>query len=207
MREAANRHGDGVRVASGEGCAQVPGELLHLQGARDYLRVGGGERNYTADAQEVGRNQHVYVQDVAVQYLAMKYQLAQPDSLIAQFDVERVFGGAQAGRRMTTRADAADPAGDMRGLVVGTPAQHRFEETRRFNDLEFAFFDCAVAHVDDNVAMTLDAGHMVHIDFDILSHCRQSSFGAANVDIGRGSPLAGAMLVTMGDSSPMCCIW
>jgi hypothetical protein len=53
----------------------------------------------------------------------------------------------------------------MRGVQVGPPAQHGLEEARRLDDLQIALFEHAVLDVHDDVAVALDARHMMDIDF------------------------------------------
>ena len=163
MGEAADRHGDRVGVASGNGGAQVAGQLFHPQSAQHHVPVAGGQRDDAADAQEVGRDQHIGMQDMAIQNFTVEDELAQQLDLLAQLDAQRIFGGAQRGGGMTGRANATDTAGDMRGFGIVAAAQHGFEEAGRFDHLETAFFQLAVRDLDHNIAVTFDSGYMMYI--------------------------------------------
>ncbi len=91
MGETADGHGDRVGVASGDGDAQVARQFLHAQGAQYHVPVADSQRDNAADAQEIGRDQHIDVQDVAVQDLAVEDQLAQQLDLLAQLHAQRIF--------------------------------------------------------------------------------------------------------------------
>ena len=104
--------------------------------------------------------------------------------------------------------------------MIRALAQHRLEEARGFHDLQLAAFQRAVLDIYDNVAMSLDTGQVMYIDFDVFSHDRQASFGAAKVEIGRSGaavfvflrpfalvrPLR-LRLALKGASSPISIIW
>ncbi len=89
-----------------------------------------------ADAEQIGRHQHVGVKDMAVEHLAVKVELAQQHGLFGGLDAERLLGGAQRGGGVPDGANAADARGDVRRLGVRAAAEHGLEETRRLGNLQ-----------------------------------------------------------------------
>ena len=68
------------------------------------------------------------------------------------------------------RADAADAADDGLDIVVAAAAHHGLEEARRFGHLPLASFDLAVVDVDDDIAVAFDAGDVMNVDVNVLTH-------------------------------------
>ena len=79
-------------------------------------------------------------------------------------DAEGVIGGLHAGGGVADGADAADAAGDPRGLLVGPVLQQDLEEARRLDDLQVAPREAAVLEVDDDVAVPLDPRYVMDGD-------------------------------------------
>ena len=155
-----------MRVPSAEHHAQIAGEFLHAQRAQHHFGMGTRQRDDAAHAEEVRRDEHVGVQHMAVQNLAVEDQLAQQLGLLGQLHAQRRFQRLQRRHLVAHRADAADARGDVRHFRVRPPAQHRLEEARRLDDLQFAAFQLAVLGIDDDVAVAFDAGDVVNVNLD-----------------------------------------
>ncbi len=56
----------------------------------------------------------------------------------------------------------------MGHLQVTAPPDEGLKEARGFHHLPLAFLDLSFLDVDDDIAMTFDAGHMVHVDVDVF---------------------------------------
>ncbi len=179
--EPVHHHRDRVHVPSGQTRAGVVGRLLHPQRAQDHVLVGLHEREHAPDPEVVGSGEEVGVQHVALDELRVKHELAQEHGLLGRRDLERGLGGAQAGRRVPHRADAADAAGDLGQFVPAPSVEHGLEEAGRLDDVEGGPLQNAVLDVDAEVSVPFDAGQVLEIEFEVdgVTHRRPPS-GAAS---------------------------
>ena len=170
LGEAAHDAGDGMDVPAHEDVAEVVADGLHAKRATHDLLVRVDERHEALDAQEIGRDEEVDVEDMAVEDLEIEEELAEPQGLIGRDETERVLGGLDRCQGVAAGADAADTRGDVLGLEDASAAEHAFEESRRLHDVEPGPLEPALPGVDDDVAVTLDARQVLDLDIDGLSH-------------------------------------
>jgi hypothetical protein len=70
---------------------------------------------------------------------------------------------------VTDAADTTDAGSDVAEFIIRSPTYERLKETGSLDDLELALDDLAVLDVDDDVAMPLDTGDVMHVDINIYS--------------------------------------
>ncbi len=162
--EAADADVDRVHRAAADDLDQPVAGLLRPQPAFDHVGVLGGHREAGLVAEEVGRVQQVEVQRVALDPLAAVDQAAQRPQLPLDLDPQRVLHRLAGAGLVGDRADAADPGGDVGGLLEAAAAQQRLEEARRLVDpqLDVEHLLAAQAHV--HRALALDPGQGVGLD-------------------------------------------
>ena len=168
--EAAGHDARRVRGASADERAPLVRQPLEAQGPRHHVGVRRDEREDRRRAEQVGGHEEVDVQDVRVEVLGVLEELAELPGLRADLDAQGVLGGLDRGERVADGADAADAARDAGDLGVVAPAHHGLEEARGLGHLPLALLDLAVGHVDDDVAVALDAGQVVDVDTSVVAH-------------------------------------
>ena len=72
--------------------------------------------------------------------------------------LRRFYGG----ETVSARTDTADARSNMLGLKNGPPAQHTFKKPGRFHDMELAFLNFPVFHVDHYIAVAFYAGKILN---------------------------------------------
>ena len=108
-------------------------------------------------------------------------QLTELPALLADLDAERVLGGLDRRQRVADGADTADATGDARHLGIVPAAHHGLEEARGLGHPPLALLDFAVRHIDDDVAVTLDASQMLDVDAGGRGHGVASNELAVNI--------------------------
>ena len=162
--EAADPDVDRVDLAAADQGHQLVAGLLELEPAPDDLRLGLRQLDRALAAEEIRGVQHVDVERVALDPLAAIEQPAEIAERSLDRDPEGVLDRPAGAHLVGDRADAADPGGDVRGLVAGAAAQEGLEETRRLEDPKLGRAHLAVAHGDLERALALDPRQIVDLD-------------------------------------------
>ena len=178
--EAPDADVDGVdRPPADRGHEQVAG-ALDLQAAFEGGAIELGERDGVLASEEVRRVQEVDVQGVALDPLAAVEEPAQAPDAFVDLDTERVLHGRARAHLVGDRADAADPGGDVGGLVVAPADEQCLEEPRWLEDLEGDVGDDAVSHLDPQRPLALHPGQPLDGDASppvTVRHCPGSPDG------------------------------
>jgi hypothetical protein len=90
---------------------------------------------------------------MALQCFSMLGKQAETGSRFRYRNIHRVFGSPEARQAVADRADPADPRCQQTCRGEMFPLQHRFEESRRFNDIPACFFYLAVFDYDLDITV------------------------------------------------------
>jgi iron complex transport system ATP-binding protein len=162
--EPAHLRVHGVDLAPPEGRDDGVADLLDLEAAAHALGVALRELGHVVGAEKIGRVQHHHVQHVALDPLAAVEEAPQRAQRPIDAHTEGVFDRVAGAHLVGHRADAADAGGEVRGLGAVPPAQHRFEEPRRFEEPEARVGDRVPVEGEGEGAFALDARELVDLD-------------------------------------------
>ncbi len=141
----ADAHVHGMDLPAAEQRDDRVAGLLQPQPALHRLALIARHCDRVGVAEEVRCVQHVDVQRVALDPLAAVDESPERPKLPVHAYVERVFHRVHRAHLVRDRADAADAGRDVGCLREATPAQERFEEAWRLEDLEPHLLDAAVS--------------------------------------------------------------
>ncbi|MCR6630645.1 MAG: hypothetical protein NVV74_11675 [Magnetospirillum sp.] len=148
----------------------VVAQLLQPQRLFHQRPVHLGQFQRIGEAEEIGGVQHVDVQGVAFQPLAAIDQPAQVADGLGHGDAQDGLHGLGRPHHVGDGADAADAGGDVGHLGIVAALEEGLEETRRLEDAEMQLLHLAVADLDRQRALALDAGQGLDLDGAGVSH-------------------------------------
>ena len=147
----------------------VVADLLEPQRGANEIAVILRHVDCTVVTEEVRRMQHVDVEHVAFDPFATIEKPAQLAQRSVNLDTENLLHRVHRTHLVGHRADTADASRDVGCFHIGTAAQKRFVETRRFKDPEFCSLHSAIANDHLECAFALHAGEIVYLD-GLTSH-------------------------------------
>ena len=128
-------------------------------------RMAGRQRDDAAHAQEVRRDQHIDMQDMAVQNFTVEGELAQQHGFARSARRPELFREARKrGGGVTGRADAADAAGDMRSFGIGRPRSMASKKRGVSTTSKRHSLILPSDNLDDDIAMTFDTCDVMDIN-------------------------------------------
>ena len=143
---------------------QLIAGLFQGQAVANGVRMAARHRNPVGKAKEARRMQHHHVQGMTLDPFAAIDQSTQGPQLPIDPDAEGVFDRVDGAHLVGDRANAADTRDEIRRFRVAAAAQQRLEETWRLKDPQLRRSDAAVADLQVERALALDAGEIIDPD-------------------------------------------
>ena len=151
-------------------------------------RCRRGDLDAVVEVQEVRRVQEDHVEQMALDPLAGVVEAPERAHLRVQLDAPGRLDRVDRAHLIRHRADAADARQQIGQLAARRPRTKRFEEARRFVDLEAQVHDLAVLDAQVQGAFAFDARERADVDRARLSH-ELVSRASARVRNSRRQPL------------------
>ena len=150
-----------MNFAPSEHAHELVACLLQEQCAAHHIAVFVRHPDCIGEAQKIRRVQHRHVQRMTFDPFTAINQPPQRAQLSADRDAERILDRMHGAHLIGDRTDAANARDDVRCFSVAAPAQQRFEEARRLENVELRRGDAAVADLEIERPFALDSREQV----------------------------------------------